>query len=198
MRIAFIIVLVSICLLFSIPLLVNPQLEAYLISVDRPHDFSVLELLLTWNHKFPKVEGLQARVLEGALVVRYTFQVINNSRMDVHGYGIFSPQVKKQAKWAASTIDIAGCPLFISQGVTSIFEIWCEFEEEDDYLACKLSDFVVYSAHSHTNPSMVETRKFPRAVYSLIGFGFSHVKNIYSRRTPESELRISSMMNGEL
>ncbi len=179
MKIAFIIVLVLICSLLVIPVILNPQLDAYLVSVDRPHDFSELESALTWNHSLPnEIKGFQDRVLEGAFIVKYIFRVTNNSRMDVHGYGIFSPKVKKQAKWSASTTNIAGWPLYISSGETSIFEVWCEFEDEDEYLACKLSDFVVYSAHSHPNPSMVEKQKHSRAVYSLFGFGFAKVKNI--------------------
>ena len=161
LKVAFVI-LAALCIIYMIALVINPKLDAYLVSIETREEANS-------NDEY---EGM----IDG-YILELHFVVVNNNSTTIQGYGVFSRELSKRSVKEINENDTY--PLKIKQGESSVYRIEYLFTNEAEYKKCNLNSFIVYSDRSFTAPKNVEKYPLLKWLFVFIGFGFSEVRNLH-------------------
>lgn len=160
LKIVFIILTV-LCVIYVITLVINPKLDAYLVSLETRDQ----------ANSHDEFDGM----LDG-YILELHFIIVNNNKTAIQGYGVFSRELSKRSVKEINEDDVY--PLIIKQGESSVYRIKYLFTSEAEYRKCNLSSFTVYSNKSFTTPEIVVKYPLLKWLFTLIGFGFCDVRNL--------------------
>jgi len=161
LKVAFAI-LAALSIIYMIALVINPKLDAYLVSIETRDNANSLD----------EFEGM----IDG-YILELHFIIVNNNNTTIQGYGVFSRELSKRSVKEINEDDVY--PLIIKQGESSVYRIEYLFDNEAEYRKCNLSSFTVYSSRSFTSPEIVEKYPLLKWLFVFIGFGFCDVRNLH-------------------